>query len=258
MQRNREDTMKKIAALIVAALTLPLWAQNANEPASATAAGRQAGDIAPLPILAAMKKVADWQLTQPPRHPADDWTCAAEYTGMMALSQVSADPKYHDAMMAMGQKQEWKPAKRVYDADDHCVCQTYLELYLQHRDDRAAVADGGFCYGYHGEVDLLGHLYGPDLSLRGGCSCGRSTGWSNPLSRASARRTPRDRRRSRHGGRRRRRRRGHRRLPGAARRCAGHRRRTTGAARLCRRRRGRYGARSVARDALRPCLGGIA
>jgi hypothetical protein len=26
---------------------------------------------------------------------------------------------------------------------------------------RAAVADGGFCYGYHGEVDLLGHLYGP-------------------------------------------------------------------------------------------------
>lgn len=26
---------------------------------------------------------------------------------------------------------------------------------------RAAVADGGFCYAYHGEVDLLGHLYGP-------------------------------------------------------------------------------------------------
>jgi len=25
----------------------------------------------------------------------------------------------------------------------------------------SAVADGGFCYGYHGEVDLLGHLYGP-------------------------------------------------------------------------------------------------
>jgi hypothetical protein len=26
---------------------------------------------------------------------------------------------------------------------------------------RTAVADGGFCYGYHGEVDLMGHLYGP-------------------------------------------------------------------------------------------------
>jgi predicted AlkP superfamily pyrophosphatase or phosphodiesterase len=26
---------------------------------------------------------------------------------------------------------------------------------------RAAVADGGFCFGYHSELDLLGHLYGP-------------------------------------------------------------------------------------------------
>ena len=26
---------------------------------------------------------------------------------------------------------------------------------------RAALADGGFCYGYHSELDLLGHLYGP-------------------------------------------------------------------------------------------------
>ena len=24
-----------------------------------------------------------------------------------------------------------------------------------------AVADGGFCYGYHGDLDLLGHIYGP-------------------------------------------------------------------------------------------------
>ncbi|PEG39581.1 alkaline phosphatase family protein [Mycolicibacterium agri] len=24
-----------------------------------------------------------------------------------------------------------------------------------------AIADGGLCYGYHGEVDLLGHIYGP-------------------------------------------------------------------------------------------------
>lgn len=26
---------------------------------------------------------------------------------------------------------------------------------------RSAVADGGFCYGYHSELDLLGHLHGP-------------------------------------------------------------------------------------------------
>lgn len=26
---------------------------------------------------------------------------------------------------------------------------------------RSAIADGGFCYGYHSELDLLGHIYGP-------------------------------------------------------------------------------------------------
>lgn len=26
---------------------------------------------------------------------------------------------------------------------------------------RAAIAGGGFCYGYHGDLDLMGHLYGP-------------------------------------------------------------------------------------------------
>jgi hypothetical protein len=26
---------------------------------------------------------------------------------------------------------------------------------------RSALADGGFCYGYHSELDLLGHVYGP-------------------------------------------------------------------------------------------------
>jgi rhamnogalacturonyl hydrolase YesR len=126
--------MKESAALIVAALALALWDPTATQAAPAAAAARISGDIAPQAILATMKAVADWQLAQPPRRLTDDWTVGALYTGIMALSQVSDDPKYHDAMMALGQKQEWKPAKRVYDADDHCVCQTYLELYLQHRD----------------------------------------------------------------------------------------------------------------------------
>jgi unsaturated rhamnogalacturonyl hydrolase len=82
-----------------------------------------------------MKRVADWQLAQPPVRPAtDDWTYGAFYAGVMALSQLADDPKYHDAMMQMGEAHEWKPAKRIYHADDHCICQTYLDLYLQHRD----------------------------------------------------------------------------------------------------------------------------
>ena len=48
---------------------------------------------------------------------------------------------------------------------------------------RAAVADGGFCYGYHGEVDCSGISTAP-VPPRGGCSCGRSIGWSSPWWRA--------------------------------------------------------------------------
>ncbi len=91
-------------------------------------------EIAPGPILAIMRKAADWQLAQTPAHRADEWTSAALYTGMMALNGVCGDAKYHDAMIEMGKKLEWKPGRRIYDADDHCVCQTYLELYLHDKD----------------------------------------------------------------------------------------------------------------------------
>lgn len=52
----------------------------------------------------------------------------------MAWSRIANDPKYHDAMVAMGKRFEWQPAKRIYHADDHCVAQTYLELFQQDRD----------------------------------------------------------------------------------------------------------------------------
>jgi unsaturated rhamnogalacturonyl hydrolase len=92
----------------------------------------------PEAIRAVMKRVADWQLVNPSassnRYTEDCWTWAALYTGMMAWSRITDDAKYHDAMMAMGKRFDWKPAKRIYHADDHCVSQTYLELYLKHRD----------------------------------------------------------------------------------------------------------------------------
>jgi unsaturated rhamnogalacturonyl hydrolase len=121
-------------APMVTALALSFCGDTATQAAPPAAPAGVSGDTAPASILATMKAVADWQLAQPPRLKTDDWTVGALYAGVMALSQVSDSPKYHDAMMTMGRNQEWKPAKRVYDADDHCVCQTYLELYLQHRD----------------------------------------------------------------------------------------------------------------------------
>ncbi len=83
-------------------------------------------------VLALMEKVADWQLAHPkPREPADGWVNAAFYAGVMALARDSASPRFHDAMMQMGEANHWQPAARPYHADDHAVTQTYLELYLQ-------------------------------------------------------------------------------------------------------------------------------
>ena len=113
--------------------------------------GAVADDLTPGAILSAMKRVADWQLANPSQHPATHWTQAAGYAGMLALASVSDDPKYHAAMMEMGRRNGWKPRdpqepdpnqkdgtgpamNHLYFADDHCVLQTYLELYLQHHD----------------------------------------------------------------------------------------------------------------------------
>ncbi len=56
------------------------------------------------------------------------------YAGLGALNNLADTPKYHDALLDIGRKNDWKPAKRTYMADDHCVCQMYLDLYFQDRD----------------------------------------------------------------------------------------------------------------------------
>ena len=48
----------------------------------------------PAAPLEVMKRAADWQLANPSRHPPYDWTQAAFFTGVMALGDVSGDPKY--------------------------------------------------------------------------------------------------------------------------------------------------------------------
>lgn len=90
-------------------------------------------------ILAVMERVADWQLANPSKHRVTDWTCATGWAGIMALAKISDSPRFHIAMQRIGREANWDflpPTNnsRLYDADDHVVAQTYLELYLQYRD----------------------------------------------------------------------------------------------------------------------------
>jgi rhamnogalacturonyl hydrolase YesR len=108
-----------------------------------TAFAAAADSPAPYPaaVVGLMERVADWQLAHPSNHPPADWTVGACYAGMMALADVSASPRFHDAMMRMAEANGWnvntpKAGPRPYHADDYCVGQTYAELYLRHHEPR--------------------------------------------------------------------------------------------------------------------------
>jgi rhamnogalacturonyl hydrolase YesR len=87
-------------------------------------------------VLTTMERVADWQLAHPGKHPADNWTQGALYTGIMALDGISPSPRFREAMRQMGESNEWKLGARTYHADDQCVGQTYVELWQRYHDDR--------------------------------------------------------------------------------------------------------------------------
>ena len=148
MKRHPLPSFKSAALAIAAVVVLPVPARAdllaiprkapAESPATAQLAPTAA--ITPTAVLTVMQRVADWQLANPSKHKPTDWTQAAGYTGMMALAGISGDRKYRDAMVGMGETNEWQPGPRPYHADDHCVGQTYAELYFQLREPKMIAA----------------------------------------------------------------------------------------------------------------------
>ena len=100
-----------------------------------TDAGPLATDLSPAMKIAdidkAMRKVADWQLAKAQPYFDQIWTESVLYSGFMAASESTGDPKYRDAMMAMGKKFNWGLRNKLPNADDQSIAQTYLELYLR-------------------------------------------------------------------------------------------------------------------------------
>jgi rhamnogalacturonyl hydrolase YesR len=127
-----------VAAVVFLSASHQLRAQLAEPflPKPTTLTTALPSEIKPLPVLAAMQRVADWQLAHPSPVRATDWTQGACDAGMMALAGISGDQKYREAMLAMGETNGWLPGPRMYVADDHCVGQTYAELYLLHRNPK--------------------------------------------------------------------------------------------------------------------------
>lgn len=87
-------------------------------------------------IAKAMRKVGDWELKRTQPYFDQDWTFAALYAGFMAASKSLPESEYEKAMLATGEKFQWKLGLRLAHADDQAIGQTYLELYATHRDPR--------------------------------------------------------------------------------------------------------------------------
>jgi unsaturated rhamnogalacturonyl hydrolase len=93
------------------------------------------GAITHTTVRYAAKKVADWELARAQPVFNQQWTFAALYDGFLAASKVTGDPRYHDAMVKMSERFDWKLLnQRFPHADDMALGQTYMDLYLEKRD----------------------------------------------------------------------------------------------------------------------------
>jgi len=114
----------------------------APSPVDRTAVGDAPDDAGPLAhdlsatlksadIRAAMKKVGDWQLHVAEPKFNSQWTFAALYDGLLAVSTTTKDPRYRDAVLKFAEQQHWKLLNdRFPHADDMALGQAYLDLYL--------------------------------------------------------------------------------------------------------------------------------
>ncbi len=79
-------------------------------------------------IKKTMTTALEWQLKNP-KHALTDWTNGAFYAGVFAAYETTGSKKIWKAMYEMGEANEWKPGSRLHHADDHAICQTYIDMY---------------------------------------------------------------------------------------------------------------------------------
>ncbi|HBL78020.1 MAG: hypothetical protein A2W90_01055 [Bacteroidetes bacterium GWF2_42_66] len=86
-------------------------------------------------IKKVMTKAAEWQLANP-KHNLYDWTNGAFYAGIEAAYKTTNSKKLLQAMIDMGEANQWKPGPRLHHADDYAICQTYVDVYRIKKDQK--------------------------------------------------------------------------------------------------------------------------
>lgn len=84
-------------------------------------------------------KVAVWQIKEFPktRHGSIDqrgWVAGSWYMGLFDWAEFTGDESYYDCLKKIFTRQSWQLGNRLYDADDICVSQTYIDMYNKFGD----------------------------------------------------------------------------------------------------------------------------
>lgn len=122
------------------------------KPASLYQYGAAKNSISSKSIYAEMERAATWQMDSIRhrgwRHPIQNWTSAALYTGLLAWQDVSSDSATLAFLTNIADSLQWKlkSGPDRYHADNYCIGQLYCRLYELHNDpvriaDLKALAD---------------------------------------------------------------------------------------------------------------------
>lgn len=90
-------------------------------------------------VISAARKVADWQMEYFPKQSSSrapySWLNGAFYVGMFDWAELSGDEKYDTWLRKIFNRMIWQVGPYMYHADDICVGQTYLDMYVKHRKE---------------------------------------------------------------------------------------------------------------------------
>ena len=89
-----------------------------------------------------INKVITWQIknsNQTDTFPDTHWTRAALYRGMVEWAEYTRSKSLYNHLCKIGKQNDWgmrlwNGEGRIYDADDLCICQTYIKLYHKYKE----------------------------------------------------------------------------------------------------------------------------
>jgi unsaturated rhamnogalacturonyl hydrolase len=97
--------------------------------ATVVATSTHAADPAPADVASALKRSADWHLSNPSGIDTRDWIIAPLYDGLIRTSLATGNPKYLAEVVRFGTQSGWMAGNRKYHADDHAVGHAWIDIY---------------------------------------------------------------------------------------------------------------------------------